>query len=285
MRKFLVAFGILASLGLAYQILFVKTNTLEEYASYIAYPILSVQHCVVQPFKTYFEQRKTTAALQEELAKAQQERDKLLAQNIELSALIDYAQETQELLDFKKRYDFTHCTLAQVLAKNFSEQSHFFLVDKGSHAGIKPEMVALYNDCLIGKVVEVYPYYSKVLLITDQQCKVAVYCAQSKATGIYQGSNQEWCSQLNHVSHLSQLEEGELVISSGDGLIFPRGFGVGKIKSFTTDGLFHHVALELLLDFRAINYCFLIQNGSAIIEPNDSHTESQAPCKKNLPSA
>jgi len=274
-KLFIISLCSVLGLGILYQILFVKSDILEQYASYAVYPILTVQKTVVQPFKSYFEQKKTTAALQEELALARQERDKLLTQNIELSALIDYAQETQELLDFKKRYDFQHCTLAQVLAKNFSEQSHFFLVDKGSHAGIKPEMVAVYNDCLVGKVVEVYPQYSKILLITDQQCKVAAYCAQSKATGIYQGSNQEWCSKLNHVSHLSQLEEGELVISSGDGLIFPRGFGVGKIKSFTTDGLFHQVALDLLVDFRAINYCFIVKNGSVVTQPDDSHSGIQ----------
>ena len=36
-------------------------------------------------------------------------------------------------------------------------------------------MIAVFKDCFLGRVVEVYPWYSKVLLITDPGCKVAVY--------------------------------------------------------------------------------------------------------------
>lgn len=256
----------LLGIGISYKIFFVKADIIEQYSSYIAYPVLKLQQSIMHPIKSYFERKTSIADLHDEISQLKQDRDTLLAQNIELNALIDYAQQTQELTDFKKQYSSEHCTLAQVLAKNFSEQSHFFLVDKGSHAGVEPDMIALCNDCLIGKVIEVYPYYSKILLITDRNCKIAVYCTQSKATGIYQGCNQEWCAQLNHVSHLSQLETDELVLSSGDGLIFPRGFGVGKIKSFTTDKLFHQVQLDLLIDLRSINYCFLMKKGAYVPE-------------------
>jgi rod shape-determining protein MreC len=200
--------------------------------------------------------------LQEQLSKAQAERDAVLAQNIELQGIISFAQETQELVDFKRRYNFSQALLAQVLVKNFSEQSHFFLIDKGSSSGAQKDMVVIYKDCLIGRISEVYPHYSKVVLISDQSCKVAAYCAQSKATGIYQGSNEEWAASLNHVSHLSSLEIGELILSSGDGLIFPRGFGLGKIKEYHTQGLFQQVAIEPLVDLHAINHCYVVQKSS-----------------------
>lgn len=232
---------------------------LERYGSVIVYPMLVVQHKLVSPFKSYFQNRKTVAELEQQLIALRQEHDNVLAQNIELHGMMNYAQDTQELIEFKKNYDFTQASLGQVLLKNFSEQSHFFLIDKGTNAGITKDMVAIYKDCLIGRVTEVYPRYSKITLISDQSCKVAAYCAQSKATGIYQGDNQEWNSRLNHVSHLAQLEPGELILSSGDGMVFPRGFGIGKIKSFENDGLFHQVTVEPLVDLHAINHCYLVQ--------------------------
>lgn len=232
---------------------------IERYGSVIVYPVLVVQHKIVTPLKGYFQNRKTVAELEQQLAQLQEQHHLVLAQNIELQGMISYAQDTQELVEFKKQYDFSQAVLGQVLVKNFSEQAHFFLIDKGSNAGVAKDMVAIYKDCLIGRVVEVWPRYSKILLVSDQLCKVAAYCAQSKATGIYQGDNQEWNARLNHVSHLAQLEPGELILSSGDGMVFPRGFGIGKVKSFQNDGLFHQVTVEPLVDLHAINHCYLIQ--------------------------
>lgn len=261
-RILVVAVSLVAGIFL-YRSCMNSGGIIERYGSSLAYPMLVVQHKVVTPFKSYFQNRKTVAELEQQVASLQEQHDIVLAQNIELQGMISYAQDTQELVEFKKQYDFAQALLGQVLVKNFSEQAHFFLIDKGSNAGVAKDMVAVYKDCLIGRVTEVYPRYSKITLISDQSCKVAAYCAQSKATGIYQGDNQEWNSHLNHVSHLAQLEPGELILSSGDGMIFPRGFGIGKVKAFQNEGLFHQVTVEPLVDLHAINHCYLVQKTAA----------------------
>ncbi len=218
-------------------------TALDYYSSYIVYPLLKLQYSLISPVKSYFQKRQTVTELHEQIATLQQERDHLLSHNIELNSLIGFAQDTQEVIEFKSRYDFSQAILAQILVKNFSEQSHFFLIDRGLTSHIQKDMVVVYKDCIIGKVAEVYPYYSKVVLVSDKSCKIAAYCSQSKATGIYQGTNEGWHARLDHVSHLAAPEVGELVLSSGDGLIFPRGFGLGKIKQFCTNGLFHEISI------------------------------------------
>lgn len=247
-------------LFVAHRVAFFKPGIIEHYSSYLMYPILVVQNSVVAPIKTFFQKRKSVSELETQLKDLQSERDTILAQNIELQGMISFAQDTQELLEFKERYETHQTSLAQVLVKNFSEQAHYFLIDKGSRAGIQKDMAVVYKNVLIGKIHEVYPHYSKVVLVTDQSCKVAAFCADSKATGIYQGCNEAWIAHLNHVSHLSQLEEGEMILSSGDGLIFPRGFGLGKVKSFATQGLFYDVTIEPLLDLRSLSYCYVVTN-------------------------
>jgi rod shape-determining protein MreC len=236
------------------------------------YPILVVQNSVVTPIKSFFHKRKSASELEIQLKDLQHERDAILAQNIELNGMISFVQDTQELVEFKERYECDNASLAQVLVKNFSEQAHYFLIDKGTRGGIQKDMAVVYKNVLIGKVHEVYPHYSKVVLVTDQSCKVAAYCAQSKATGIYQGSNEEWAAQLNHVSHLSQLEEGEMILSSGDGLIFPRGFGLGKVKMFQTQGLFHEVSVEPLLNLRALSYCYVVTKQEELKHETTNHS-------------
>lgn len=243
---------------LTHRVLFFSPGAFEYYSSYLMYPILVVQKSVVVPVKSFFQKRKSVSDLETQLHDLQKEREVILAQNIELQGMISFAQDTKELMDFKERYECDNAALAQILVKNFSEQAHYFLIDKGSRTGIQKDMAVVYKNVLVGKINEVYPHYSKVVLVTDQACKVAAYCSTSKATGIYQGCNEEWAAHLNHVSHLSQLEEGEMILSSGDGLIFPRGFGLGKVKSFQTHGLFHEVTIEPLLDLRSLSYCYVV---------------------------
>lgn len=265
-KSVFILVSFLGMMIVAHRVFFSAPGAIEHYSSYIIYPALVLQQHIATPVKSYFAKKRSLQELEEELLKVQLERDTILAQNIELNGIISFAQDTKELVEFKQRYNFTQAILAQVLVKNFSEQSHFFLIDKGSNAGAQKDMVVIYKDCLIGKIAEVYPHYSKVILITDQSCKVAAYCTQSKATGIYQGNNAEWAAQLHHVSHLSSLEIGELILSSGDGLIFPRGFGLGKIKAYQTEGLFHSVSIEPLVDLHAINHCYVVHKGECVQE-------------------
>ncbi|MGE0207062.1 MAG: rod shape-determining protein MreC [Candidatus Babeliales bacterium] len=229
--------------------------------STVTYPFLYVQKSIAQPINSFFERRKTTQELLEQIKQLQQEREMLIEYTVALEAEFDFAAETKELIQFCKRYDMYEKHLAQVLLRNFSDQGHFFLVEGGSRKGIEVDMVAIYKNCLIGRVVEVYPYYAKVVLISDKQCKVAAYCAQTKTEGIYEGLNQPDGS-LAHVSHLKPLQKDERVISSGQGLVFPRGFGLGKINSYELDGIYYKVHVAPLLDLTTISCCYLIKKGT-----------------------
>jgi len=235
------------------------------------YPILVAQNKVVMPIKHYFERNRSRQEMEQMLQALQQEREELVAQNVQLNAMLSYTQETKELVEFKKQFEVADATLTQVLVKHFSDQAHYFLIDKGSRSGIAPDMVAIYKNCLLGKVVEVYPQYSKVLLITDVMCKVAAYCAHTQASGIHEGNNNEMMTGIRYVSHLAEVESDDLVLSSGDGLVFPKGFALGKIKTCNPEGLFYDVTVEPLIDLRKIDYCFIMQKGAVLNESAMSH--------------
>ena len=237
------------------------TVYLEYGSSYLLYPIVVAQYHIVDPIKNYFKTRKTVHELQAEVTRLQAEHQTAVAESIELQSLISCFEDTKELIDFKKRYSVDESQMVHIIARHFEPQAHYFIIDAGESKGIVPGMVAVFKDCLVGKVMEVYPWYSKVMLVSDSSCKVGAYCAKSKAGGIYEGTNHEWQANLTHISHLSQLQEKDLILSSGEGLVFPRGFGLGTIKEFSQDGLFYTITLEPLLDLRSLNYCYIIQKG------------------------
>lgn len=226
--------------------------------SYVVYPFLVAEKKLTTGVKQFLQKRKTNAELVASIEQLEQERKELLAHIVRLHASIDYLDELEELIDFKQRYDQGKGILGQVLLKNFSEQGHFFIVDVGTTAGVAVNMPVVYHNCLIGRVQEVYPLHSKVLLITDSACKVAAYCSHTAAQGIYQGANNSKQGTLENVSHLSQVQEKDFVISGGQGVIFPRGFALGRIARCERNDLEYSITVEPLLSLEALSYVLIL---------------------------
>jgi rod shape-determining protein MreC len=239
-----------------------KLRIVEEFSSCCVYPFLFLQKKIVAPLKGIFDRRRTLQELECTIAWYQQERENLLSENIRLLAGQEELVETTELIDFNKRYTAPYKLVAQIIVKNFSKQGHYFLVDAGGNRGVTPDMIVIYKNFLVGRVTQVFPFYSKVALITDSTCKVAAHCIKSKASGIHTGSTSTAFSNFTYVSHLQTLYNNDIVVSSGEGTIFPKGFGLGKIASYDLDGLYYRVILEPLLDFHALTHCCIIQKGA-----------------------
>ena len=231
--------------------------------SVVMYPILFVQKQAGNPVHDFFQREKSRQQLERELNALVKIHEDLLAEVIELRASVAYHNDISELIDFKKRYNFSDAAVVQVLLKHFDSQSHFFLIDKGSRHGVEVDMIAAYKNNLVGKVVEVYPFYSKLLLITDRSCKVAAYCAKTKTSGIHVGNNAHHVTVLERVTHLSDILVDDLIISSGEGTVFPRGFALGRITTSQKKGLYVAVVAKPIVDFSKISHCMLMRKGEA----------------------
>lgn len=234
-------------------------GVLSAYASYCAYPIIIVQRTLMEPVHHFFARRKTQQELDAIIDALVQEKEALLAELITLRATTSYLYEISEAVDFKARYGYQQAKLAHVLVRHISEQEHFFLVSLGSEHGIEKDMIAVYKNSLVGRVVAVYPWYSKLLLITDRTCKIAAQCSMTDAVGIHEGINVAHESNLTRVSHLANVAPGDFILSTGDGLIFPKGFALGTIASAEIDGLFYKIKVTPIFDVTALDHCYLMR--------------------------
>lgn len=261
-RLILIAITALAMIFLSSsRVLYTTQSILDASASVITYPFLKLQHSIASMLENIFARKKNVQEFQALVEKLEHERQQLLEENIVLQSQLDFIEETKELVQFQKRYKSYRKQLCQILLRQYCDKGHFFIVDAGSHQGIETDMIAVYKNCLIGKVTEVFPLYAKVTLITDQNFKIAAFCSQTKTKGIFEGINQHDFAALNHVSHLEKIQKNELVISSGEGLIFPRGFGLGRVCYFTSDGVDYTIRLEPLIDLKNLAYCYVMKKG------------------------
>ncbi len=249
-----------ASVGLFLLWVVQRTPFLTHVSSYIAYPVLQGYRVAVAPIKQWKNRKDTMAQVRSQLDELNDEVGNLRAQNIYLRASMAYMQGIDELRAFKKLYQ-KEGKIARVMARDFSRQSHHFYIDLGAQDTIEKDMVVTYKNNLIGKISEVYPWYSKVCLVTDRRCKVAGYCATTKANGIHEGANIYGVTLLCHVSHLAEVEQGELLISSGEGLLFPEGLALGTVASCQQEGLYKNIRVKPLCNLEDLEYCSVVARG------------------------
>ncbi len=242
-------------------VLFVLKSTewQTKIVSAIAYPFVQAQHWVNDVKKRRVAAQESHELLLQRLNALVTERDQLLRQLIEKESVGRYEADSCEVREFKKRFHLERANVAQVIMINRSPAGHYMFVSSGATGGAEPDMVVLANNALIGRVSEVYPHYSKVLLTSDKNCRVAAICTKTGARGIHEGCNDVAVSRLSFVSHFDTIEVGDMVVSHGAGLIFPRGFALGRVKSCTTSGVFHTVEVEPIIDIEKVDFCLLVR--------------------------
>ncbi len=147
------------------------------------------------------------------------------------------------------------------------------LIDAGTSRGVEPDMAVVYiamsrwqGNRSVSLVI------SKVVTIHDATCKVAATCITSKAIGIHEGRNNKDITALNYVSHLDSVCVGDYIISSGQGLVFPRGLGIGQITACRQEGLFHIIDVKPFVDVATLEYCAVVRRGTGY----EAHVTRQA---------
>ena len=154
--SYLIILAILMVMGSSRYFEF-SSGTFEYVSSYITYPFLLVQHKVSKYISSHTESKKNYTDLFNNFLKLAKDNENLKSEIFKLESSLSYLSQVDELISFTKRYENSSYVLAQIVLKNFNEQSHHFLVDVGANQGISIDMAVVYKNFLVGKVCQVYP--------------------------------------------------------------------------------------------------------------------------------
>jgi rod shape-determining protein MreC len=121
-------------------------------------------------------------------------------------------------------------TVAKVLIDKQSPFLRSVIINKGSKNNIELGMVVLDDGYLVGKIVEVNFFTSRVLLISDINSKIPVSLQPGDVQAIMSGKDkQEGVLQYVKDKNLSEIMEETLVLTSGAGGLFKSGILIGVI--------------------------------------------------------
>ncbi len=201
--------------------------------SFLEKPVLAVsgffERIIAWPFKTAMAFGKGYLVLvgtERENRQLREEVDRLRTENAITNELLLENERLREALSFKKLQP-PSSIMAQVIGKVLSPASSTITINKGSDDGIGKDMAVITSSGVVGKIHTVLPGTANVILLTDPRCTLAVRVERNREEGLLEGKLVD-CA-LKYVSYYVDIQEGDLLITSGLDGIFPKGLAVATV--------------------------------------------------------
>lgn len=138
----------------------------------------------------------------------------------------------------QKNMDNYRYLIAQVVGSTSNPYEKTITINLGSRDGIKPEMAVRTVDGLVGLVSKVKNFTSTVTLITSLDPNSskgtpvsATFLGRPESFGIIEYDDETQSLQMTKIDEHDKPADGDKVITSGLGSLFPKGIIIGTVKS------------------------------------------------------
>ncbi len=158
----------------------------------------------------------------------QSELVRLRLRNRELESQATEAQRLAIMLNFREAHGEASMLAAQVIGASADPSSHTLFINRGERDHVRRNLAVITPDGVVGKIVEVFPATSQVLLINDKDSGVGALLADTRTHGVVKGSGDP-DPRMEYVVNDEKVQAGESVLSSGDDRIFPKGLLIGTV--------------------------------------------------------
>ena len=137
---------------------------------------------------------------------------------------------------------------ATAIALDLEGESRVATIDRGALAGVHLGDGVIDDDGVVGRVAQVGPLTSKVLLLTDPASRVPALVQRGHWWGVATGTNTR--VQLRYISQDAPLRIGDLVVT-GRGQSFDGGRVIGHITRVerSADSLYQTAVVEPAVTF------------------------------------
>ena len=142
--------------------------------------------------------------------------------------------ELRRLLDAPVRQNMRKM-VAELMAVDNTPYSQQIVVNKGAIDGVYLGQSILDERGIVGQVMEVGTTNSRVLLISDVTHSIPVRSIRNNSRFIASGSGAIDELYLTHVAHSADIREGDVLVSSGLGEVFPEGYPVAEVTQVIRD--------------------------------------------------
>lgn len=216
--------------------------------------------------------------LREKNKKLQDEVDKLRKNQVELDELRRLNELYRQFLELKEQhpdYRFADC---RVIAVDTNSKYGNFTINAGILDDVKANCPVITPQGLVGVVYEAGLNYAKVRTVLDPATQVSATVSRTNSSGVTGGSISLALKnnlRLNYLSRNSGVADGDYVVTSGKGGIYPYGLLIGTIKEveLESDGLTMYAVIQPFVNIKDITNVFVITDFESLPENTEQYGE------------
>lgn len=193
--------------------------------------ITPIQYLASTPstfFSEFVEEKKTIEQLNQKIKNLEKENT---AMKINLQRIDVLENEVSRLRSIKSQIDnnLKNIKIAQITQKDVIPNKKSVQINIGSNYSTQVGQTVMGVNGLLGQVVEVNVYSSKVLLITDNDSNVPAKIARTGQQIIIKGRSQDNLLEVSFLPNDSEIESGDLIITSGQANRFIPSLKIGRV--------------------------------------------------------
>ena len=193
--------------------------------------ITPIQYLASTPstfFSKFVEEKKTVEQLKQKIEELEKQNT---AMKINLQRIDVLENEVSRLRSIKSQMDnnLKNIKIAQITQKDVIPNKKSVQINIGSNYKTKVGQTVMGVNGLLGQVVEVNVYSSKVLLITDNDSNVPAKIARTGQQIIIKGRSQDNLLEVSFLPNDSEIESGDLIITSGQANRFIPSLKIGRV--------------------------------------------------------
>jgi rod shape-determining protein MreC len=182
----------------------------------------------------------------------------------EVGRLREQAQATQRLerlLEFRRQSP-GRVIGARIIGRDSTRWFDVIVVDRGAQDGIRRNAPVVAAEGLVGRVLTVTPTTAQVLLVTDPRSAVGVLLQRSRDAGVVEGQG-DGSLHLKYVARSHEIAQGEVLVTSGLGGVFPRGLPVGAVTRVIREqgGLYQEATVRPVANLSQLEEVLILVDG------------------------
>ncbi len=181
-----------------------------------------------------FHKAVTAFTSQENLLKENQTlKTQLILLKLHQQRFLDLENENRQLRALLSASEELHVKVkvAEVLFVAADTRSDELILNMGSQDGVYTGQVVLDARGVLGQVIMAGPKTSRAMLISDSRSGIPVESLKTGLRSVLQGEGVDHPLSLMFIPKTEKVLIGDVLVSSGAGSRFPKGYPVGKISA------------------------------------------------------
>lgn len=187
----------------------------------------------------------TQRSLVEENNALHQQHERDAAQVSQLQALQQENQQLRNLLVLPQRTELI-TQLAEIVYAERDVFKRKLLINKGADANVQIGQVVMDDGGIVGQITRVYPWLAEVTLITEKDHAVPVQVLRNGLRTIVFGAGDTSQLSLRYMPVSSDIQNGDVLVTSGIDGIYPPGIPVAKVVKIERDAAYPFARVNCL---------------------------------------